>query len=379
MKDLGIYIHIPFCRHKCSYCDFLSFESTEPMRENYVNHLLKEIEYNGEKYGESYAISTVFIGGGTPSLLSTEQLIKILEAIKKYFTLNNDAEITMESNPESLVHQDIKKLLEIGYNRLSIGIQSANNRLLKSIDRAHSVEMAIEAYNQARDQGCNNINLDFILSLPSETRDEFQKNIDLIDELAPEHVSAYSLILEEDTPMHLLLRRDRLKLIDDEEDRWRNHEFKKALEKLGYSQYEISNFAKPGFECQHNLRYWELGEYLGIGLGAHGHINGKRYWNTKIINEYFNSIEQRNLPLEDYEILSIEDKINEKMMLGLRLNQGIPLGEKLINGETIQDFFAKAIQKNLDSGLILIKNGCLVLTEKGRDLANQVELDFFIE
>lgn len=371
-RSLAIYIHVPFCEKKCGYCDFYSFlPKSEEVMDDYVDNLLREWElYDDELQGQE--ISSLFLGGGTPSMLGTERLFRILNRIAPY--VEKSGEITLECNPESVPALNIEKLMAAGVNRFSMGIQSGSDRLLTIMGRIHSVDQGIKAFRHLREGGANNINLDFISSVPTESDEDIEKSISLIKQLNPEHVSVYSLILEEGTPF---FTRYGHMPENDVEDRRHVHRYEKMLDAMGYEQYELSNFSKPGYKCRHNLHYWKLGRYIGLGPAASGFLRHTRYTNMASLGEYISSIEEGKKPVAYSEDLSPLDRDNEFMMLGIRLNEGINLNEKLPSGIPFKDRYGIGIERNVESGLLKICKHHIVLTERGRDLSNQVEVDLF--
>lgn len=370
-RPLSVYIHIPFCEKKCDYCDFYSVTTAdEKVMDRYVATLLGEIELYRSLF--SRGIATVFFGGGTPSYLGSDRLKTILDALAE-FTLKG-AEITLEGNPESVKTLDVKKLISSGINRFSVGVQSGSDRLLAVMGRIHDVKTAEEAFFHLRSGGARNINLDFISSVPGEDAEEIEKSVALIEKLKPEHVSVYSLIVEEGTPFY---RRYGSIGIEGEEDRRHVHRYEEALEALGYDQYEISNFSKSGYRCRHNLNYWHLGEYAALGPGASGYIGDIRYRNARDFTRYAEMIAAGRFPVCEYETLDALDRDNEYMMLGIRLNEGIPLDEPIPSGESFAHHYKEEIKRNLDAGLVEIEERRLRLTPMGRDLSNRVEVDFF--
>lgn len=370
--SLSIYMHVPFCEKKCGYCDFYSFLPTsEKMMDEYVDCLLQEWElYEGELEGQK--VSSLFLGGGTPSMLGTERLLRILNRVAPY--VKKDGEITMECNPESVVALNIEKLMAAGVNRFSMGIQSGSDRLLNIMGRIHNVDEGRVAFRHLRKGGAKNINLDFISSVPTESDEDIEKSISLIKELNPEHVSVYSLILEEGTPFY---KRYGDLPENDIEDRRHVYRYENSLAAMGYEQYEISNFSKPGFQCDHNLHYWKLGHYVGLGPAASGYLGCIRYTNTANFKEYISSIKEGKKPVAYSEELTLLDQDNEFMMLGIRLNEGIDLYEELPSGILFIERYGNAVKRNVERGLLRISGNRIVLTDRGRDLSNQVEVDFF--
>lgn len=371
-KSPGIYIHVPFCEKKCDYCDFYSLpEKGEADFDDYAENLLREIAFYEDAM--SIGVSTVFFGGGTPSLIGTDRLVQIIKKLRPF--LNEGAEITMEGNPESVLHLDVAALIDAGFNRFSMGVQSASDRLLNIMGRIHDRKTAEDAFHHLRKGGAKNINLDFISSVPSETMEDVAASLTMIEALNPEHVSLYSLIVEPETAFY---RRYAKSMEErDETDRIHVHAYEKALADLGYKQYEISNFEKGGHKCAHNLNYWHLGEYIGLGPGASGHLNGRRYRNVQNLSAYNEALRDGRAPIEEEEVLSPVDRDNEYTMLGLRLNEGIAMDALMPSGARFDTLYKEAIEKNVNDGLLTITNGRVALTRKGRDLANRVEVDFF--
>ena len=371
-KSPGIYIHVPFCEKKCDYCDFYSLpKKGEADFDGYAENLLREIALYEEAM--SIGVSTVFFGGGTPSLIGTDRLVQIIKKLRPF--LNEGAEITMEGNPESVLRLHVAALIDAGFNRFSMGVQSASDRLLNIMGRIHDRKTAEDAFHYLREGGAKNINLDFISSVPSETMEDVAASLAMIEALNPEHVSLYSLIVEPDTAFYR--RYGEMMEERDEADRIHVHAYEKGLADLGYKQYEISNFEKGGHKCAHNLNYWHLGEYIGLGPGASGHLNGRRYRNVQNLSAYNEALREGRAPIEEEEVLSPMDRDNEYTMLGLRLNEGISLDAPLPSGERFKDVHREAMEKNIKGGLIAVKDNRLVLTDKGRDLANRVEVEFF--
>lgn len=371
-KSPGIYIHVPFCEKKCDYCDFYSLpKKGEADFDDYAENLMKEIALYEEAM--SGGVSTVFFGGGTPSLIGTDRLVQIMKKLRPF--LNDGAEITMEGNPESVLRLDVAALIDAGFNRFSMGVQSASDKLLKIMGRIHDKTTAADAFHHLREGGARNINLDFISSVPSETMEDVAASLAMIEALNPEHVSLYSLIVEPDTAFY---RRYAKSMEErDEADRIHVHAYEKGLAALGYKQYEISNFEKGGHKCAHNLNYWHLGEYIGLGPGASGHLNGRRYRNVQNLSAYNEALRDGRAPIEEEEVLSPVDRDNEYTMLGLRLNEGIAMDALMPSGARFDTLYKEAIEKNVNDGLLTITNGRVALTRKGRDLANRVEVDFF--
>ena len=365
MKKIGLYIHIPFCKSKCYYCDFNSYANKECLIEQYVESLKKEIKnYELEKY----EIKTIYIGGGTPSIIPE----KYIEEIIKMVDISNAQEITIEVNPGTVNYEKLKKYNEIGINRLSIGLQSTNNSLLKNIGRIHTYQDFLNTYDMARKVGFKNINIDLMLGLPSQTLTDLQDSISKIVDLKPEHISVYSLILEEDTVLYNKFLDKEFEMISEEEEREMYWKVKKVLEEKGYIHYEISNFALEGKEAIHNTDCWEQNEYIGIGAGASSFLDNKRYTNLTAIEEY---IAENIISVE--EILDEKVKMKEFVMLGLRKIKGISIEEfyKKFHVNFFEEFEYE-FEKLHSFELLMMENGYIKLTNKGIDLANMVWEEF---
>ena len=280
MKEISLYVHIPFCDQKCFYCDFPSFAGKEQLKENYVKALIKEIN---NKITKEYLINTIFIGGGTPSSLGYNELEILLKEINK-LNLSNNIEYTMECNPGNLTKEKLKIMKEYGVNRISMGLQAVQNTLLKSIGRIHNYDEFERNFKEARDFGFNNINVDLIFGLPNQSLENWKESLERIIALNPEHISAYSLIIEEGTAFYKLYEEDKLKIPTEDIEREMYNLAKSKLLEAGYYQYEISNYSKIGLECRHNLAYWNMDSWIGVGSAASSYINNKRLTNTWRIN-----------------------------------------------------------------------------------------------
>ena len=375
MKKFGIYVHIPFCKKKCKYCDFISFSCFEEKEEEYVNCLIKEIE--NKKC--SNVVSTIYIGGGTPSIIDSKNIIKILEAIFSNFNVLDDAEITIEINPGTVTKEKLQDYKNAGVNRLSIGLQSAENRILELIGRIHTYEDFLKTYNLSREIGFKNINVDLMLAIPTQTEKELISSVEKIIELNPEHISIYSLILEEGTELESLVSKKELELLDEKIERKMYWDTKKLLEKNGYNHYEISNFSKKGFESNHNVDCWNQEEYLGIGLAAHSYFNNKRFSNIDKLDVYLENIKNEDFEknIELHEVQDKPNKMKEFMMIGLRKIDGVKISdfEKKFRINPLF-YFRFEISKLTDDNLIEVDLDNIKLTKKGLDLANQVFEEF---
>lgn len=370
MKQIGIYIHIPFCKQKCYYCDFLSFSNCEDKVEKYVQALLKEIKNNKK---EDVEVSTIYIGGGTPSIIDENYIEKIVKQIQENYLICKNAEITIEVNPGTVSEEKIKKYKEIGINRISIGLQSTNNRILEEIGRIHDYEKFLQTYQISRKVGIKNINVDLMLALPSQSMEDLQESVEKIIELKPEHISIYSLILEEGTMLEKLVSENKMQLIDEDTERQMYWYVKKRLEQEGYEHYEISNFAKKGYESKHNTNCWNQLEYLGFGLGAHSYFENKRYSNKDDIKKYIENNFEKNI----HEVQDIQSQQKEYMLLALRKIKGVKISEyKNKFAENPIYIFREEIRKLVKNGLIEIDLNNIKLTNKGIDLANIVWEEF---
>ncbi|MCL2420221.1 MAG: radical SAM family heme chaperone HemW [Defluviitaleaceae bacterium] len=361
---VGLYIHIPFCSSKCDYCDFLSFSDKQNQWEAYKNALLNELSF----YSHVRPIDTIYIGGGTPTVWPSSFLSDLLQALPPTLP---DVEITCEANPGTLNEDRIEALISGGVNRISLGLQAWQPHLLKAIGRQTSSEIFLENYNALRHSGIKNINIDIMFALPSQSLDNWEETLWKVIDLEPEHISAYALTPEENTP---LWARYGENICDDETDRMMYHRCKAILKECGYQQYEISNFCKPGFESKHNLRYWMRQPYIGLGLGAHSFANDLRWNNTTDFCQYIKS--QRHVKLNATPITQV-DAMAEFMFLGLRMTQGISIDEfaKEFDKFPCEVYGSWIVQMEQD-GLLQQENGRIFLTDIGMDLANRVMAGF---
>ena len=321
MPKAGIYIHIPFCKTKCIYCDFYSVTKRDDSIEQFVDCLVKEIKLNKNKLSQ-INFDTIFFGGGTPSVLTEHQIEKILNTLNKYYDLDENIEITLECNPGEISYEKLKFFHQIGVNRLSIGFQSFNEKILKFLGRLHNSEQSIATFNNARKAGFENINIDLIYDIPKQKVKDWKNDLFLGTSLEPEHISAYSLTVEKNTALHSMVKNKTVFMPSEEIDKKMFLETINYLENKNFIHYEISNFSKEHKKCKHNLHYWRLDPYLAFGPGAHGFDGTKRWWNKKSIDYYLNKLENNNLPIESEEILSKKDAFNETIMNGLRLIEG---------------------------------------------------------
>ncbi len=387
-QQLGIYIHIPFCVRKCRYCDFLSAPADHSVRERYVRRLVREIEAGPRLLarGKTTASSrSIFIGGGTPSLLDADQIRRILEAVRAAFSVAENAEITMECNPGT--GTDFHALKAAGINRLSFGVQSADAKELSLLGRIHTWEDAIHTVSEARAAGFTNINTDLIFSLPGQTLSSWKKTLErTLRELSPEHISAYSLIIEEGTPFYEAYHEEDERraegestslLPDEETEREMYWETQRLLEEHGYHRYEISNYALPGYESVHNTGYWIRRAYLGFGLGAASQIGKYRLKNTEDLQRYLEETADAGAPLEEEILLSHADACAEAMFLGLRLRDGVDLDAFAVRyGVTAEQAWPGLLPKLEADGLLICENNRVRLSQRGTDLSNYVFAQF---
>ncbi len=367
-KSKGLYIHIPFCIKKCKYCDFVSYVDKATLFDSCIDNVLIEaMEYENEQ------IDTIFIGGGTPSILSCEQLKKLFNGLYKSFNITDDCEITIEANPSTLDKEKLLILKNYGVNRLSIGVQSFCDDELKAIGRIHNSKTAYNTIELVKDFGFNNFNIDIMLGLPNQTTKTLEKTLKTAISLKPTHISCYSLILEENTPLYDEYENGVYPVISDEYDRELYTLAKNILKDNGYFQYEISNFSKSGYESRHNLKYWNCDEYIGLGVSAHSYLDGVRFYNTSDINEYL----QKNFHNNEKTILSQDDKISEYIIMRLRLSSGI--NEKEFYERFKVSFYDKykaILDKFIKSKLLIYENDSYKLSEKGIDVSNSIMCEF---
>lgn len=392
MKEVGIYIHIPFCVKKCYYCDFVSYPDKLDCQKEYIEKLKQEICEESDIL-KNVNVTTIYIGGGTPSLIDSKYIIEILECLYKYIG-RKEREITIEINPGTVTKEKLKNYKRVGINRISIGLQSSSDRILKTIGRIHNFQEFLEAYNLIVDEGFENINVDLMLGLPEQTIEDLKQSIKevLNLKLKPKHISIYSLIVEENTPLDKMLKNKEINLPDDEYEREQYAYVKNMLELNGYNHYEISNFAKKGYESKHNVNCWKQKDYIGFGVAAHSYLDGIRFSNTNILREYINN-QKFSLPIKEdligkklpiksgvktiHELQSQKDKENEYMLLGLRMIDGVSISEfknKFIDNPIY--LYHEKLEKLVNAGLIEIDLDNIKLTRKGLDLANIVWEEF---
>ncbi|MCQ2910630.1 MAG: radical SAM family heme chaperone HemW [Clostridia bacterium] len=382
-KEIGLYVHIPFCKSKCIYCDFCSFANKEDKIDEYIDMLIKEMNLYKEVVKDRI-IKTVFIGGGTPTILSCDQLKKLVNAIKENFTFKDEIEFTCEANPGTLDIDKLKTLKELGVNRLSIGLQSANDSTLKMLSRIHTFDEFKKNVEDARKVGFKNINADIMFSLPNESMKDIKHTVDEVLALKLEHVSAYSLIIEEGTKMYDMACSgdSKYEFPDEDTDREIYYYICDELKKNGYHQYEISNFAKPGYESEHNMIYWKAEEYLGLGLAAHSYFNNYRFSNVIDLNRYISKLRDENKITYvngKKELESESDQISEFMFLGLRMLDGISINKfKEKFGKDIFDIYGDTINEMIEDGYLEREDDLIRLSKKGIDVSNVLFAEFML-
>ena len=365
-KKLGIYIHVPFCESKCNYCAFYSKPLGElcgisKAEKFYVQNLIGKIISNGARYRKKYIVDSIFMGGGTPSVLSAEEVVAILGAINENFTVSSDAEITIETNPGSLTGAKLRKYRSFGINRISIGAQSFDDEILETLGRTHKNEDFLEKYYLARKAGFDNINVDLMFSVPGQSMSKWAETIDEVVKLSPEHISFYSLQIEEGTPFYDEYLNGSLDFVTEENDRAMYHKALEVFGKAGYEHYEISNVAKPGFQCRHNLKYWSFEDYLGMGETASSFMEGVRFTEK---------------PREEYHVNDFEDSTGEFMFTGLRKVSGISKSEfKTRFGKGLWEVYGKRkhfLEEFFEKGQLVEEDDILRITEKGFDISNNI-------
>lgn len=373
-KEIGIYVHIPFCKRKCDYCDFISYSNKDSKIEEYIESVKKEIELQKIKS----EITTVYIGGGTPSYIDSKHIKEIMAEIQKK-NVSKDAEITIEVNPGTVTLEKLKDYKDAEINRLSIGLQTTKDELLKQIGRIHNFEQFVETYKMAREVGFKNINVDLMLGLPNQRIKDLKESLESVIQLTPEHISVYSLIVEDGTPIANKIENGELELPDEDLERNMYWYVKNTLELNGYKHYEISNFAKQGYESKHNMNCWNQKEYIGIGIAAHSYRDITRYSNTENLGEYIRNVQnekfERNRII--HEIQKEDDTKKEYMLLGLRQIDGVKISKfKEKFGDNPIYLFRNELKKLVNENLISVDEDNIKLTNKGIDLANLVWEEF---
>ena len=371
---LELYIHIPFCVQKCQYCDFLSGPSDQETRDRYIEALLAEIQ--AVQGVEAYEIVSVFIGGGTPSVLKAEAIASIMRTLQEQFFFCEDAEVTIEANPGTVDLEKLTIYRNVGINRLSLGLQSTDAEELKLLGRIHSYEEFLKSYEWARKAGFSNINIDLMFAIPGQTGEAWRQHLYQVAELNPEHISAYSLIIEEGTPF----AEQNLDLPDEDTEYQMYEDTAEILERYGYRQYEISNYAKQGYMCRHNAGYWQRLEYLGFGLGASSLYGGMRFSNTHQMQEYLKESRNPDQIRKDVTVLSRNEQIEEFMFLGLRMTEGISEKKFEENFDVrLMDIYGDILQKYEETGFMEHIETKWRLTRKGIHVSNHILADFLLD
>lgn len=374
MKEtIGLYIHIPFCEKMCHYCNFLTFVRREGTINQYAEYLIKEIQLYKDK---DYQVDTIYFGGGTPSYIDAEWVVKIMEAVRQNFTLTEGCEISIEMNPESVTKDKLRTYLSAGINRFSMGVQSFNDDVLKLMGRLHNRQTVFDKVQLMQEVGCTNFGIDLMFANPKQEMSVLQEDLRLATQLDINHISIYSLMIKDDTPFKRWVETGQIKLITDEEERDMYHYIQQELPRHGFDQYEISNFARDGKVSKHNQKYWRLDDYLGVGLGASSNIGLKRFDNERSFENYFQKIDRGKYPIEFIEDLDLQEREKEYIMLNMRLLKGFSIEE--INRKFNIDFLNKyhhVIQKHLDYGTVKVDGKRFSFTDFGLDIGNQFYLD----
>jgi oxygen-independent coproporphyrinogen III oxidase len=379
MNSIGLYLHIPYCLHKCGYCDFNSHNINEAEMESYVRALLNEME-QAAKDARNRRVDTIFFGGGTPTTLPFADLARILEACRQQFQVDPEAEITCEANPATIPQTDLAQLRESGFNRLSIGVQSFDPDELKRLERVHSVDEIYLTVERARQAGFDNLSLDLMFGLPGQTVERWRDNLQKAIDLEPDHISAYNLTIEPDTVFYKQQSQGQLKMPPDDFQRELFEITIDTLTGAGYEHYEISNYAQPGKQSRHNLNYWVDGEYIGLGAGASSFFNGDRFKNTNLPARYITQINKSKTAVESRETPDRRQRMGEAVMLGLRLSQGLNLTTfEQQFGISFQDAFGDTVTRLEGMGLIELHNDRAALTREGLFLADSVIIEFIPE
>jgi oxygen-independent coproporphyrinogen-3 oxidase len=377
MKTLGIYLHIPFCKRRCRYCTFLSDDDTgDKERSLYVAQLRREIAGKSELYAKGRLVDTIFLGGGTPTILPPTEIDDIIEAVYSRFHVADDAEITVEANPGTVDREYLRAIRDIGANRLSFGVQSFDDCTLMRLGRVHSAREAVDSYAVAREAGYDNVNIDLIFGLPDQSAASWEGDIRTALSLRPDHLSFYDLQLEEETPLYEDVMSGRLEALTDIEDRRMYHAAVDALTAAGYEHYEISNAALPGRRSRHNLKYWSMDDYLGFGLGAHSYLDGRRFTNTEFRGDYIKARSSEQM-VSSYYNNTKGDEISEYIWLGLRRTDGISLSDFSARfGEDFMNLYAHETENLIERKLLTRDGDKLRLTALGLDLSNVVFREF---
>ncbi len=371
MKESAIYIHIPFCDHKCIYCDFYSI-ITEENISPYLQSLKKEINYYSDFYSADRIFNSIYFGGGTPSLMHPQYISDIIAAVNKNYSISDDAEITLETNPGTVDKEKLKLFHNIGINRISIGIQSFHNDELHFLTRIHDKDSAIKTVFDAEDAGFHNINIDLIFNLPGQTREKWKSNLSIAVQLPVTHISAYSLILERGTILNKMVLDGKVQIQDDDYDADLYEVCLNFLEENHFKQYEVSNFAKTGFECIHNNAYWRYRDYLSFGTSSHSFMNRKRWWNYSSLKKYIGEIERNNKAVANFENINKDQMLDEYIMLALR-SSGLNIVEfKKMFGDEWLRTNSGYLTKLMTENFIITDNNYIRLTKSGYALCDEI-------
>ena len=372
---MELYLHIPFCVKKCAYCDFLSFPSRQEIQRQYAKRLMEDIDCMGKEYGD-IPVDTIFIGGGTPSVLESRLIVDLMEHVNRAFQISDGAEISMEANPGTVTREKLKEYRRAGINRISFGLQSANDRELKLLGRIHTWAEFLESFALARECGFTNLNIDLMSALPGQTCESWKDTLKRVTDLEPEHISAYSLIIEEGTPFGEKYGSEegRKLLPDEDSEREMYHETKRFLRECGYERYEISNYAKPGRECRHNIGYWTGVPYLGLGLGASSYMNGSRFAVSSDMQQY---LEEKPGTFTDVEKLTKKDMEEEFFYVGLRMTAGVSLSEfERRFGMSAEEVYPGLMETFVEEKAAEFRGDRFVLTDYGLDVSNYIMAQF---
>ena len=365
MKRLGLYIHIPFCDRICNYCDFIAFQGANSKIKEYVEALKKEIELKGNK---NFLIDSIFIGGGTPSFIDGKYIFEILEKVKENFTVLDNIEISIETNPKTFDEKKLEYYKSAEINRVSIGVQSFNDKILKELGRNHNSKEALESIELVKKFGFD-INLDLIFGYQSQTIEDILYDFEMVKNINPEHISYYALIIEEKTKFKALQNAGKLDFLDEETERKMYHLIVEKLEEMGMNQYEVSNFAKVGKESVHNKKYWNCKEYLGLGISAHSYLNDERFSNTVNLAKYIKELQSGNVPIEFREKLDMPTKKFEYIIMNMRLKEGFLISDynRLFESDFLEEN-KKAVKIGLENNVVEIKDDRIYFTKRGFDI-----------
>lgn len=378
MKKLALYIHVPFCVQKCLYCDFLSMPASQIVQKEYIVALISEIEYWQKRLDGQYVLGSVFIGGGTPTMLAPELLWQMGEALHD-FSWTSNMEFTIEANPGTLTPEHIPALQHLGVNRVSLGLQSAQGQELQQLGRIHTFPDFVESYRLLQEHGFTNINIDLMADIPGQTIESYTDTLDQILQLHPKHISSYSLLIEEGTPFFEMNQQGKLQIPSEETDRQMYALTKERLVAEGYQRYEISNYAQPGWECRHNLTYWQMEEYLGVGLGAASYWNGRRFSNERDLQTYLS--QKADSHIMESQLLSKQEEMEEYVFLGLRKIEGISLeAYRKRFGVDFYQLYQKILPDLQQNGLLAEaeNHDRIYLTDRGIDVSNAVLAEFLL-